>query len=533
MATFLENACLEIHGGPANGQVIPVEFTKLVIGRDLTCDLTLDDPKVSRRHSQFEINNGSLYIRDLGSTNGTFLNAHAVSYEKVQKDDVISIGATEICLRDAVDSHTINFTAMESIVTSEVKTRNEKGNDALAEQFANIFNFYKDYVPEQSAVEKVELVKTQRLLNGLESLFSVTTEMARLLPMKELLKVVAQGLFRVFAGAENLVILLYNPEIDRFVPAYARDREGDESPKVTVSTTVLQRAIEKRSTLVGNDLEGDSSMNVSESIVKFNVKAAICAPLIASDRILGALYLDNRLKNIHYDKMDAELVTSFANQAAIAIDNARLCDTLQSSYVQTLQSLVKAIEAKDDYTRGHSQRVKATAVGIASILDLEPKIIERLAIAAELHDIGKIGVSEGIINKPGNLTDSEYKDIKNHVELGIRILEPIQHLQDIIPMIRGHHERWDGKGYPDGLKGKDIPYCGRILAVADTFDALTSKRAYNTPMEKPAAALKILGESNTAFDPEVAKALDVWVKGQVTKVDTGESSVEPDPSTVH
>ncbi|MGF1572354.1 MAG: HD domain-containing phosphohydrolase [Sumerlaeia bacterium] len=526
---MLESRYLEVHGGPADGVSIPLDFEVLIIGRDLNSGLTLDDPKVSRRHSQFEVHNGSLYIRDLGSTNGTYLNARLIEYEKVQPDDVISIGASEISFRDGVDSHTINFTAIESIVTSEVLTNSELANDALAEQFANIFNFYKDYVPEQSEVEKVELVKTQRLLNGLESLFGVTTEMARLLPMNELLKVVAKGLFKVFAGAENLVILLYNPEIDRFVPAYARDREGDESPKVTVSTTILQRAIEKRSTLVGNDLEGDSSLNVSESIVNFNVKAAICAPLIASNRILGALYLDNRLKNIHYDKMDAELVTSFANQAAIAIDNARLCDTLQSSYVQTLQSLVKAIEAKDDYTRGHSNRVKVTAVAIAETLRVDQQTIDRLAIAAELHDIGKIGVSEGIINKPGNLTIAEYEDIKNHVILGIKILEPIQHLADVIPMIRGHHERWDGKGYPDGLKGKDIPYCGRILAVADTFDALTSKRAYNKPMNKLDAAQKILGESNTAFDPEIARALNTWVTSESSSI----SEIDQDPSTVH
>ena len=514
MLNTLQLYHLELSGGPRSGEVIPIDFELLTLGRDSASDVSLEDPKVSRRHAQLEVRAGQLYVRDLGSTNGTFVNSRLIQEERLELGDVITIGTTELCLRDSNDSHTINFTSIEAIVTSEVQAKPKGGKDPLAEQFANIFNFYKDYNPEPAQVEQVELVKTQRLLNGLESLYSVTNEMARLLPLNELLKVVAQGLFKVFAGAENLVILLYNQDIQRFVPAYARDRQGDEAPKITVSTTVLQRMMEKRCTLIANDLGDDSSMNVGESILQFNVKAAICAPLIASDRVLGALYMDNRLKNIHYDQMDAELVTSFANQAAIAIDNARLCDSLQNSYVQTLQSLVKAIEAKDDYTRGHSQRVKTYAIGIAKTLKLEQPFIDRLAIAAELHDIGKIGVSEGIINKPGNLTDEEYKDIKNHVEMGVRILEPIQHLADVIPMIRGHHERWDGRGYPDGISEETIPFGGRILAVADTFDAMTSQRAYNKPIEKSVAAEKILKESKTAFDPVVAQALYRWITNE-------------------
>lgn len=527
--TSINNLILVFHGGPMDGHQQEITFDTMVLGRDLACDLTLDDAKVSRRHCYFERRGNALYLTDLESTNGSLVNSRPIKRMQIQNDDVITIGSTEIRIRKKNDYKSISFTANESIVTSEVKAR-DQSKDALAEQFASIFDFYKDHVPESSNAEQFQLVKTQRLVNSLQSLYSVTTEMARLLPTDRLLKVVANSLFEVFAGVENLVILLYDREVDRMVPAYAQSIEGEENPQIEISTTVLRQAIEKRSTLVINDISDDSEYRVSESIMNFKLKAAICAPLIAGDKVLGALYLDNRQESKNYDQMDAELVSAFASQAAVALENAQLCDTLQSSYVQTLQSLVKAIEAKDNYTRGHSQRVVSYARGICQQLGQKTEFIERLCIAGQLHDIGKIGVSEGIINKPGNLTDEEYSNIKNHVILGVEILEPILYLHDVIPFVLDHHERWDGTGYPNKKSGESISLGGRILCAADAFDAMTSQRAYNKPMGRKEAAEKILSESGKAFDPEVAQALYDWAMSHVTQSDD-ENECLPDDTT--
>jgi HD-GYP domain-containing protein (c-di-GMP phosphodiesterase class II) len=208
--------------------------------------------------------------------------------------------------------------------------------------------------------------------------------------------------------------------------------------------------------------------------------------------------------------VDAEIVTAFANQAAVALDNCRLCDNLQDSYTQMLQSLVNAIEAKDPYTMGHTQRVKTHALGIAAEMGFSKEHLRKLGMAADLHDIGKIAIRDGIINKPGSLTDTEYNDIKTHVEIGEKILSPILYLRDLLPWIRSHHERWDGRGYPDGLKGEDCPIEGRILALADAFDAMTSQRSYNKPLTPNDALLRVKSESGIHFDPEVVTAFEKY-----------------------
>src|SRR5512134_645776 len=162
-------------------------------------------------------------------------------------------------------------------------------------------------------------------------------------------------------------------------------------------------------------------------------------------------------------------------------------DLINSMYVRSIDALIKAVEAKDYYTRGHSQRVTIYSVAIGKSLHLPEERVELLRQAAVLHDLGKIGVREEILNKPGKLSDDEFKEITLHPEVAIRILEPIPFFRSLLPAILHHHERFDGKGYPRGLSGKDLPLESRIMAVADTFDAMTSTRAYRNALSLEAA----------------------------------------------
>ncbi|MCB2155061.1 HD domain-containing protein [bacterium] len=524
----LSNLRLNVRTGPLKGRAIDMNTDRLTVGRDPSCDLKIDDPKLSRIHGFFEFVNGELYFRDNHSTNGSSINGEKVATRKLTVGDLIKLGGTEMALLEDSDFNTIQFVQSESMVTSVLNTASVSA-DALANKFSQIFDYYKDNQPEISPIEQVELVRTQRLVNSLKSLYGVTQKMSQLLPVHDLLEVIANGLFEVFGGAENLVILLYEEKKGQFLPRYASTRDGDKDEETTISTTVLNQAVKDKATLVANDIGSDSRFAASESIVGFAVKAVICAPLVVGDRVLGALYLDNRQRNIHYDDLDAEVVTAFANQAAIALDNARLCDNLQESYHQTLQALVKAIEAKDAYTMGHTQRVKKYSLGIAQEMGFEQDHLRKLEMAAELHDIGKIGIKEGIINKPGGLTDTEYSTIKAHVEMGEKILGPIGYLRELLPWIRGHHERWDGSGYPDGLKGDHCPLEARILGVADSFDAMTSKRSYNKPMTYNEALDRIKEGAGKTYDPEVVVAFETYVT-ELLRHTSGELGVDPTPS---
>ncbi|MGA1871131.1 MAG: HD domain-containing phosphohydrolase [bacterium] len=197
-----------------------------------------------------------------------------------------------------------------------------------------------------------------------------------------------------------------------------------------------------------------------------------------------------------------------------AIDLYILLDERKKITLQIINSLIKALEAKDRYTSGHSEAVTKYATWIIKKLIeknsystmLTPEFIQDIETAGRLHDIGKIGVVESILNKPGRLTPEEYEEIKKHPVTGANILRLVDDLQKYIPLVLHHHERWDGNGYPDGLKGEDIPLGSRILAVADTYDAMTSSRSYRRGFPAEKAARELIGCKGTQFDPLIVDA---------------------------
>ena len=186
-------------------------------------------------------------------------------------------------------------------------------------------------------------------------------------------------------------------------------------------------------------------------------------------------------------------------------------DALRNLTVRIAETLINAMEVKDVYLRGHSQRVAELAASVAEELNLSPDQVEQVRIAGRLHDVGKIGTREAILNKPGKLTPEEFAHVKEHVRIGMEILAPLKHLGDALVFVHDHHEHFDGSGYPRGLKGPDISMGGRVLAAADAFDALTSKRAYREPME-PNQTIEFLREHvGQLLDPEVFRALEIVV----------------------
>ena len=191
-------------------------------------------------------------------------------------------------------------------------------------------------------------------------------------------------------------------------------------------------------------------------------------------------------------------------------------ESLRLMSVSIAETLINAMEAKDLYLRGHSQRVAELAGQLAEELGLDATICEDLRVAGRLHDVGKIGIQEAILNKPGRLTSEEFEHVKRHVQIGLDILAPLFHIKKPLKYVEHHHERWDGAGYPLGLSGEAIPMGARILCAADTFDALTSKRAYREPLEALAALEHLKIDAGKQFDPCVYDALVRVVKKRLT-----------------
>lgn len=246
----------------------------------------------------------------------------------------------------------------------------------------------------------------------------------------------------------------------------------------------------------------------------------VCIPSYFRNDLLGLLLLGAKNNSKSFAKDELAFFVALASDVAMAIKNAQLFRELalelerkKKLFFHTTIALAAAIDAKDHYTHGHTSRVTALSLEIARALNsqesvpFDQKFFDQLHIASLLHDIGKIGVPESILNKEGVLTEEEKKKMFEHPLLGAAILNPIKELEDAILGVKYHHERYDGKGYPEGLKGEEIPLVASIIAVADAFDAMTTNRPYRPALSKKEAIQEIERASGTQFSPPIAGAL--------------------------
>jgi HD-GYP domain-containing protein (c-di-GMP phosphodiesterase class II) len=249
---------------------------------------------------------------------------------------------------------------------------------------------------------------------------------------------------------------------------------------------------------------------------EFKTRNIICVPVKVKEKVIGVLEAVNKQGGGKFDKEDLSLFASLADQAAIALDNSRLYRELEEMFFQTADSLADAIEQRDPYTGGHTQRVTLYSQAIGKSLQLKPSERKWLKITSVLHDIGKIGIEDHILKKPERLSPQEFEMIKRHSEIGAKIVEHIRPLKEIIPGVKYHHEQVNGKGYPDGLMGKDIPALAKIVAVADTYDAMTTDRPYRKAMEKEEALEELKRCSGTQLDKEVVEAfVQAFQRGEI------------------
>ncbi|HSJ41513.1 MAG TPA: HD-GYP domain-containing protein [Xanthobacteraceae bacterium] len=248
----------------------------------------------------------------------------------------------------------------------------------------------------------------------------------------------------------------------------------------------------------------------------------MCAPMRTTEEILGVLYVDSQIAR-DFNYADLELLAAVGNQAGIALHRARLITEAERLFLDVMKAIASLIDAKDGYTHQHSERVAAYGVKLARELGFDADSRAIVELSGLLHDVGKIGVPDAILNKPGRLTDEEYAEVRRHPLHGARVLSNIQSekVLSLLPGVKYHHERWDGKGYPEGLSGEQIPLLGRILAAADFLDALTSDRAYRKGVSLDEAMRMVQDLSGEAFDPAVVKAAaDLHARGELALPET-------------
>lgn len=338
----------------------------------------------------------------------------------------------------------------------------------------------------------------------------------------------AQGLERVLTqilheavkliGADVAAIFLYTPE--KLSTAAGQEEAEDEGRQLEIGGHVgmsadylaqpelalngsAARALAEQRHLIMDEANLVPDM-LSAPAAREGIEAVACLPLVVRGDVVGGL--DICFKSSHrYTDEELALLFTLAEQAAVAIFNAQLLEQVHESYLNTIQALAATVDSKDYYTRGHSEAVEQLAVTVGRYLDLDQESLEKLSLAALFHDIGKIAVPDAILHKPAPLTAEEWEIMRQHPVLAERILRHVPFLADLIPIIRHHHERYDGTGYPDGVAISEEPLAA-IVSIADAYQAMTSDRPYRKAKSHAEAVQELRSASGTQFVPELVTA---------------------------
>lgn len=356
-----------------------------------------------------------------------------------------------------------------------------------------------------------QLLKSEMKIQQLMSLLEASKQLNSNLEIEEVFQnILLQMVTVIGAEAGTLWVLDPDGEEIRVVAAYGESADKILNIRLKKEEGIAGKVIMSGEPLLIRNVEEhpDWSKRVDQSS-GFVTMSMITVPLAVKDNVLGSLQLLNKKGSDFFTEEDVSLAVALASQSAMALHNSQIYDELQQMFFSMIRTLAKVLDARDPYTAGHSERVANYSVWIAGKLDMAPDQMKELYKAALLHDVGKIGIPDDILRKPDRLTTEEYAAIQLHPVIGADILsnmEPKKAMADVIQTARSHHERMDGSGYPDGLKGEEISLFARIVGVADTFDAMTTARSYSKGMSYRDGAEELIRCKETLFDSEIVDA---------------------------
>jgi len=363
--------------------------------------------------------------------------------------------------------------------------------------------FYLTDLILKNNMEKEEFQKRFELLERTSEFFSEVSDIVSIIKriikeVKRILNVEIVSLFRV--DEKERKISFYE---------FTKGFKGLKSFEIEWGRGIVGYVAIHKKPLIVNDVKKDKRFYPGvDRETGFKTKNILAYPLIVQKRLIGVIEAINK-KMGKFKREDLETISLISSSAAIALQNAFLYKELEDLFKGTIRSLASAVEAKDPYTSGHVERVTEFSVELARRIGMREEELKDVELAAILHDIGKIAIPDSILKKPGRLTEEEYEIIKTHVYHGARILTPIPGMKGVIPAVLYHHERWDGKGYPMKLAGKDIPLIARVIAVTDSFDAMNSDRPYRKRMPSHLIEKELVENAGKQFDPHL---IDVFLE---------------------
>jgi putative nucleotidyltransferase with HDIG domain len=458
--------------------------SRLRIGRLEALEISVDDSSVSRQHAEVFATSRGWRVRDLKSTNGTFLNGSRLANAD-----------WPLRLHDIIKCGNITF------IVDELRGGGLEGANN----------------PEQLVVEATASNSWEDALHGLAydrnrcprpgeqllALLRAGHHLGHLDDIEELFHSILNDAVSALDAQRGAIVLAEGAGNELRLRALASGRSEMPS-RPGYSQSLAQRSFNSSESILCHRVEEDPELAMAQSIAEGAMSSVLCVLLRTPRRKLGVLHLDRGPMQAAFTKDDLHLADALAANVSAGIESAHLLQKREDLFLNIITILAQAVELRDDYTGGHTNRVSRYAEMLARQLNVSGTDLRWIRLGTPLHDIGKIGIDDAILRKPGPLTPGEFKIMQAHTVKGATFLGTIPELAPVIPIVRSHHERWDGKGYPDGLAGEAIPRLARIVTVADAFDAMTSDRPYRKGMAAEVAFAEIEKQSGKQFDPQCA-----------------------------
>jgi|GEM_PF-1022494 len=553
------------NGSQAGGDVPLTGWTHVRIGSDERCEVCIDAPgfALAPEHFQIQQRGRNIVLTDLGSGEGTLINGLPVASRQLFCGDEISAGGLRFTVSLKDESATVepinedsppadrrryrrDFEAIGaglSRLTGAVEAMDEAQPVILdTPREGTVFSMGNSRARQTGTGESKgdadeRKSSSSRILisRRFEDIPDIGSSIARSVPNAETvvrLRSALNTIYRVSSlvmSEENLDLII-NTVMDVVMDVLSPERaylllwnekrggidigcvrgRGDageigQAIGSGPSNEVVMRAITDSLALICEDVQLDPRFSASDSVQSQGIRSAMCVPVRSAAQQIGAIYVDHLSAIREFHEHELELLAAIGRQAGLAIERSRVYEDMESLFYSCVRALVTAIEAKDAYTFGHSERVAGFATAIAGEMDLDESTLTAVRLGALLHDVGKIGVPEHILTKPAALTDAEFEIIRSHPSRGADILGHIQNIPDVVAAVRWHHEKWNGFGYPDGLRTDDIPMTARIVSVADAFDAMTSHRSYRDNLTANGAIKELLRCAGDQFNPEICE----------------------------
>ncbi len=500
----MEARLIPIMGYEGQPEVALSPEKPLLIGRGQSADVQLLHSRVSRLHCRISFESGFYVVDDLGSRNGTWVNGRRVHRAILFHHDRVTVGSAEFRF----------MLRPESALPAAAATPESERGTTFQTTISGTVRADDDSTLFLAIPQGMDAELAAELERDLSAVCRVISSVNAEPHLDRLLETIMDSVMDV-TNADRGYLMTAREGDGTLQPVVSRNKPDlPEGVRNSFSRTVAGDCYGQRCAVLMADPAHHEGL--SDSAVAQQIQSIVCVPMCDRRGPVGVIYVDRLAGSEPFTERDLKVITAISNQAGIAIRRAQLAKQAESLFRDAVRTVIKLIEVKDEYTYGHSERVTAVSLLIGDLCAVGRTARRNLEVAGLLHDVGKVGVDAGILQKAQPLTDQEYALLQEHPAKGSAVLEEIQSAREIADAVRHHHERWDGGGYPDGLAGEEIGPLAQILALADAFDSMASDRPYKKALSRREVVDEIRTCSGTQFGPEIAERFVSALEGDET-----------------